>query len=242
MKRAKIFCFDFFKGGTSKTTAALEIGTGLAQRGFRVLLADLDPQGNLSDSLRAEDGLAGSYEVLEKGAAITACAAHREGFDLLQSNPKLIEINRKQGARNDLKKALEAVRADYDFILIDCPPAVTPITLAALDASDKVIVPVEASPFCVELLPEFLAVITPEKVGGILISLRRRTNVQDQCDKAIRILAKRAGVPVLKAEVRQCTKILEAQAKRVSIWEYAKSSNAAQDYSAVIDELLKVVK
>ncbi|HEV6968466.1 AAA family ATPase [Roseateles sp.] len=164
---AKIFCIANQKGGVGKTTTTVNLAAGLAQIGQRVLVVDLDPQGNATmgsgiDKRKLETTV---YDVLLESATIAEAKSHAEkaGYDVLGANRELagaevelVELERREAR---LKAALAAASADYDFILIDCPPSLSMLTLNGLCSAHGVIVPMQCEYFALEGLTDLVNTI-----------------------------------------------------------------------------------
>jgi chromosome partitioning protein len=164
---AKIFCIANQKGGVGKTTTAVNLAAGLAGHQQRVLLVDLDPQGNAtmgSGVEKAELDMS-VYQVLIGQATVAACVQRCEsaGYDVLPANRDLagaeIELVDLDERELRLKAALALVGAEYDFILIDCPPALSLLTLNGLCAANGVIVPMQCEYFALEGLSDLVNTI-----------------------------------------------------------------------------------
>ncbi len=164
---AKIFCIANQKGGVGKTTTTVNLAAGLAQIGQRVLVVDLDPQGNATmgsgiDKRKLETTV---YDVLLESASIAEAKARAEkaGYDVLGANRELagaevelVELERREAR---LKTALAEAGSDYDFILIDCPPSLSMLTLNGLCSAHGVIVPMQCEYFALEGLTDLVNTI-----------------------------------------------------------------------------------
>ncbi len=161
---AKIFCIANQKGGVGKTTTTVNLAAGLAQLGQRVLMVDLDPQGNATMgsgvdkrqlALSVYDVLLGAASVAEARVPASAC-----GYDVLGANRELagaeVELVTLEQRDQRLKMALAELGADYDFILVDCPPSLSMLTLNGLCAAHGVIVPMQCEYFALEGLTDLV--------------------------------------------------------------------------------------
>ncbi|RZU00864.1 ParA family protein [Rivibacter subsaxonicus] len=164
---AKIFCIANQKGGVGKTTTTVNLAAGLAQIGQRVLVVDLDPQGNATmgsgvDKRKLELSV---YDVLLESASIgeARTRAEKAGYDVLGANRELAgaEVELVELERRDrrLKGALAEIEADYDFVLIDCPPSLSMLTLNGLTSAHGVIVPMQCEYFALEGLSDLVNTI-----------------------------------------------------------------------------------
>ncbi|XAH23731.1 ParA family protein [Xylophilus sp. GW821-FHT01B05] len=169
---AKIFCVANQKGGVGKTTTSVNLAAGLAKVGQRVLLVDLDPQGNATmgsgvDKRALESSL---YEVLVDGVSIADARVRADrltesgcAYDVLGANRELagaeVELVDLEQREQRLKTALAAVASDYDFVLIDCPPSLSMLTLNGLCAAHGVIVPMQCEYFALEGLTDLVNTI-----------------------------------------------------------------------------------
>ena len=164
---AKIFCIANQKGGVGKTTTTVNLAAGLAKVGQRVLLVDLDPQGNatMGSGIDKRELELSVYDVLLESASVKEAAikADKCGYDVLSANRELAgaEVELVQLERRDqrLKNALAVVDADYDFVLIDCPPSLSMLTLNGLCAAHGVIVPMQCEYFALEGLTDLVNTI-----------------------------------------------------------------------------------
>jgi chromosome partitioning protein len=164
---AKIFCIANQKGGVGKTTTTVNLAAGLTKVGKRVLMVDLDPQGNatMGSNIDKRNMKLTVYDVLLESATIKEAKTHSTlcGYDVLGANRELagaeVELVDLERREMRLKKALEAVQADYDFVLIDCPPSLSMLTLNGLCAANGVIVPMQCEYFALEGLTDLVNTI-----------------------------------------------------------------------------------
>ena len=190
------------KGGVGKTTTAVNVAACIAAAGYETLVVDVDPQGNATVGLGVsrEEG-PGVYDVL--AGDVAACDAVRatavEHLSILASSPDLagatMELPRLAGSETRLREALEPLREDYAFILLDCPPSLGPLTVNALVAAERVIVPVQTEYFALEGLAgllDTLALIQRElnprlTVAGMLLTMHdARTKLAQDVEREVR--------------------------------------------------------
>ena len=189
------------KGGVGKTTTAVNVAACIAEAGYRTLLVDVDPQGNATTGLGLERVGPGLYDVL--GGAVTAGEAVRpsavERLDVLVSTADLaganVELPRLAGSENRLREALLDVRDAYAYVILDCPPSLGPLTVNALVAADRVIVPVQTEYFALEGLAgllDTLGLIRRElnprlTVAGMLLTMHDpRTKLAQDVEAEVR--------------------------------------------------------
>jgi chromosome partitioning protein len=164
---ARVFCIANQKGGVGKTTTAVNLSAGLAQIGQRVLLVDLDPQGNATtgSGIDKRSLTSGVYDVLLESATVEEARQRspKGGFDVLPSNRELagaeVELVGVERREKRLKQALDQVLAGYDFVLVDCPPSLSLLTLNGLCCADGVLVPMQCEYFALEGLSDLVNTI-----------------------------------------------------------------------------------
>jgi len=240
------------KGGTGKTTTAHALGAGLIWRANRVLFIDLDPQGNLSYILRADMDGSTSYEVLTGQATAKETIQHKPGGDIIPASPALsganLEVN-KTGKEYRLREALEPIRNDYDYIVIDTPPALSILTVSALTASDSVIIPAQADIFSLQGISQLYDTIQAIQQhsnpnlsikGILLIRHNTRAILSRDLTRVMSNMAQQMGTRVYDSVIREGIAIKEAQASQQDIYSYAPRANPTRDYIAFIDELLGI--
>ncbi len=189
------------KGGVGKTTTAVNVAACIAEAGYRTLVVDVDPQGNATTGLGGERSAPGLYDVL--GGEVPASEAVRPtdvaNLFLLVSTPDLagatMELPRLAGSEGRLREALAPVRETFDYVLLDCPPSLGPLTVNALVAADRVIVPVQAEYFALEGLAgllDTLGLVQRElnprlTVAGMLLTMHDpRTRLAQDVEQEVR--------------------------------------------------------
>lgn len=239
------------KGGTGKSTTAHALGQGLRAQGKRVLFIDLDPQANLSYTMRADQGGLSAYEVVTGRAKARDTVQRTDQGDMIPSSPHLsgadIE-NTQTGKEYRIKEALKPLQAEYDFCIIDTPPALGTLTVNALTAAAGVVIPVQAETYSIQGITQLYRTIEAVKqycnpalqVEGILITRHsgRAILSRDMAD-TIEATARQLGTQVFSTPIREGVAVKEAQAVRQPLHEYAPHSNPAQDYAAFITEYIQ---
>jgi chromosome partitioning protein len=245
-----VLVFAMQKGGVGKTTTTLNLGVNLAKRGKRVLLVDIDPQGNMTQGLGVNlDALEYSiYEVLlnpEQGTAFATIATDA-GVDLLPSTLDLAgaeaELAGQVGRELLLNEALKQTRDRYDYILIDSPPNLGLFTLNALAAADRVIVPMQVHVYAFKAMPKLEKTISLVRklnpqlaVGGIVITqYDRRTNLSHVIEQQTR---QAYGPLVFDTLIPLSTRLAEAPAAGKPISTYDPSSPGAVAYKKLAEEV-----
>ena len=239
------------KGGVAKTTTNLAIGGKLAADGARVLYIDLDPQMNLSTTLKAAtSGVASSLDVLTGDATIAEAAQGIGSYHVVPAsrlNGKADDLMSSVGKDYRLRKALSTVADDYDFAILDTPPALGTLTVNALTAADWVVIPPQADTYSLDGVTDLAATIeaireytNPDlKIGGILLTrYNPRTSMSRIIHEDAEAMAAELNTKVFRAWIREATAIKEAQAVKQSIFEYAPSAKVAYDYRFFIEELM----
>ena len=247
------------KGGTGKTSTSLFISYGLAFKGYKVLLIDLDSQADASFSTGISyDESKTSLEVVLKDisiqdAAIPIPTEEKAKLDLVPASSNLasldIQLVKRQliDAQYNLSEALKPVEGKYDFIIIDTPPAISMAVLNALTASDFVVVPTQADIYSLKGLGKLAGTIASIKkhsnpsieVSGILIGrYNYRTNFTKAITSMLQETSQRLNTKVFDTKIREAIAIKEAQGERTNIFDYAPKAKVTNDINHFIDELL----
>lgn len=251
----KTICCCLEKGGSAKTTTAHALAAGLARRekDNRVLLVDLDPQGNLTTCANVEIP-ATSADVITGDTAIADAVVPDGVGDILGADRGNAGLERKigdeLGREQRLKEALEEIADDYDWCVIDTPPALGLLTINALTASDWVVIPAQTDLFALDGIQSLGKTISTvqqysnpnlEIAGVLLTRYNGRTNLSKVAGAKAEELAEDIGTHVFETKIREGIAIREAQAVGEDIFTYAPKSNPAKDYAQWIDELLEEI-
>jgi chromosome partitioning protein len=247
--KAKVIVFANQKGGVAKTTTTLNLAVAFAERGHRVLCVDMDPQGNLTMSQGIDpDSLEKSmYDVLVYDTPIREVVRKRE-IDIACASIDLagaeIAMSTKIGRERSLEKAFKPIQEDYDFICIDTPPSLGLLTINALTAADKVIVPVQCEYLSMRGLIQLQNTmqmiqenLNPNvQIEGILPTLMDTRTVHAK--EAIEILEENFGDRVFASRIKKTIRFAEAPVKGMSVLKYDPDGMAAQSYRDLAKEVL----
>jgi chromosome partitioning protein len=249
VKTAEVFVFANQKGGVAKTTTTLNLAVAFAESGYRVLCIDLDPQGNLTmsqgiDPDKVEKSL---YDVLVNDMPISEIIVKRE-IDIAVASIDLagaeIAMSTKIGRERSLEKALKEVQGDYDFVCIDTPPSLGLLTINALTAADKVIVPVQCEYLSMRGLVQLQNTLrmiqenlNPDvRIEGILPTMLDSRTIHAK--EAVEILEENFGDLVFQSRIKKAIKFAEAPVKGASVLKYDSASSAASYYRDLAKEVL----
>ncbi len=246
---ALVYAFTNQKGGVAKTTTTVNLAAAFTERGLRVLAVDLDPQANLTMSQGIDpDSLEVSmYDVLVHGLPIKRVVKRRE-FDVACASIDLagaeIAMSTKIGRERALAKALKAVKDEYDYVFIDTPPSLGLLTINALTAADKVIVPVQCEYLSMRGLIQLqntLSMVKEElnpriEIEGILPTLVDTRTVHAK--EAIEILEENFGDRVFASRINKTIRFAEAPVKGMSVLKYDPDGKAAYAYRELAEEVL----
>ena len=253
---AKIITFANQKGGVGKTSTAHIVSIGLAKRGYKVLACDLDPQANLSSVLgvSGNDDLVSIYELFEGSCDVRdAIVTTLFGIDLLVGSLMMSGADRKYSATGDeykLKEALAEVKDEYDYIVIDTPPALGVMSLNALAATDYLVVVMTPDYFSGKGLDQFQQTVGTTKkylanpslkINGILLTRCDKTNISSIIDNDMSEAAKSLNTKIYNSRIRQAVALRESQYLEASLYDL-RSTTIRRDYDDFIDEMLEDIE
>ena len=248
---AQIIALANQKGGVGKTTTSVNLGAALAQAGQRVLLVDIDAQGNATSGsgIDKSELERDSYDVIVDGAPLHEVIVPTDNYDLVPATIQLsgaqIELADKKEREYRLKAALATVADDYDFILIDNPPALGLLTVNAFTAADAILIPVQTEFYALEGLGQLLNTIelvrqqfNPDlDIAGILLTMYDgRTNLAKQVAEEVRNYF---GDKVYETVIPRTVRLSEAPSYGQAIIDFDPRSVGAQVYTELAQEVLK---
>jgi chromosome partitioning protein len=249
----RTFCIANQKGGVGKTTTTVNLAAGLAQLGQRVLVVDLDPQGNATmgsgiDKRSLEPSV---YDVLLESASVAEARrpSSTGGYDVLGANRELagaeVELVGEQRRSERLRDALAAVRGEYDFVLIDCPPSLSLLTLNGLCSAHGVIVPMQCEYFALEGLTDLVntirqvhANLNPQLqiIGLLRVMFDPRMTLQQQVSDQLK---SHFGDKVFDAVIPRNVRLAEAPSYGQAGVVFDAASRGAQAYIAFANEVVE---
>jgi len=252
---ARVFCVANQKGGVGKTTTTVNLAAGLALAGQRVLMVDLDPQGNatMGSGIDKRALTLSVYDVLLESASVPEARVRSEkgGYDLLGANRELAgaEIELVQLERRDqrLRVALQAVAGDYDFVLIDCPPSLSLLTLNGLCSAHGVIVPMQCEYFALEGLSDLVNTIKQvhanlnrelQVIGILRVMFDPRITLQSQVSEQLKA---HFGDKVFDTVIPRNVRLAEAPSYGQPGVVFDPSSKGALAFVAFAQELVRRV-
>ena len=247
----RILAFVNQKGGVGKTTSAVNLAAALQKAGKKVLLCDFDPQANATSGLGVEKSAAAhsTYELVIDGFPAADAVIHTPYCDVLASNVALsgagVELVGMDAREYALKHALEPLRAQYDYIFIDCPPSLELLTLNALCAADQVLIPVQCEYYALEGLSDLMVTLRAVKkrlnptisIFGVLLTMYDgRQNLSIQSAEEVK---KYFNDKLYTAVIPRNVRLSEAPSYGMPIFEYDRFCKGAMAYKAVGEEFLR---
>ena len=245
----KIISIINHKGGVGKTTTTANLGGALTQKGYRVLLVDLDGQANLTMSVGLNSDLNETIYSSMKSGKDFPVYKNKEGLEIVPSCLDLSaiesELINEPGRELILKSLLANIRERYDYILIDCPPSLSLLSLNALTASDGIIIPMQAQYLAMRGMDKLVNIINKVKsrinpslsIYGILITMYDgRTNLNKSISE---VVEETFHGKVFSSYIRNNISLAEAQANGKDIFHYDSKCNGAADYMNLCNELTK---
>ena len=247
--QAKKIIFLNQKGGVGKTTTAVNVGSALAREGYKVLLVDLDSQGNMSSSVSADTSKPGIYEILAEEAGVSAVQTTPvEGLYCLSGGINMaglaVELVDAEEREFYLKNSLAMFDDQYDFIFADCPPALDLVTMNALCWTDYVVIPMQCEYFAMEGLNLLLRTVNSVKkrlnpglnVLGIVFTMySKRANLNNEVVEDISTYFKDL---VFETKIPRNVRLSEAPSHGLPINAYDNSCSGAKAYAALAKEVL----
>lgn len=250
---AKIIAVINQKGGVGKTTTVDAICSGLATKGCKVLSLDLDSQCNYTFTTGIPENAENNIlDILTRKTTIAKCIRNTDRGDVVPGSASLVAVDMmipfdSKDRLYRLREALEGIKNKYDYIVLDTPPGLGTLTLNALIAADLCVIPAQADIYSLQGVNQLAETISSVKAssnpklkvaGVLLVKYSGRTIISKDMAAALEKLVKKMDTKVFDAKIRECNPIREAQAVHQGIFQYAPKSNAVNDYSMFLLELL----
>lgn len=246
----KIIAIANQKGGVGKTTTCINLGCALRNRGKKILIVDCDPQGNCTSGLGVDKAsMPNVYSVLLGGAKVEDAVRYTPYCDVLPANKELsgatVELVEAENREFRLKEALEPLKNQYDYILLDCPPSLELLTLNALCAADSVLVPLQCEYFAMEGLNDLMTTVkltnkrlNPDlEIDGVVLTMYdSRTKLSEQVAAEIR---QYFGERVYDTTIPRNVRLSEAPSHGKPVMAYDRLSKGTRAYLRLASEFIK---
>lgn len=244
---SKVICISNHKGGVGKTTSTVNIGAGLNRLGKKVLLIDLDPQANLTQSLGITDQSPNIYGAI-KGEYKIKPIEIISGLDLVPSTLDLsgaeVELSGEAGREFILREVIEPVRSKYDYVIIDCPPSLGLLTINAFTAADLIYIPLQSQYLAIQGLSKLVQVIEKIKqrlnkgleIGGVFITQYDQRKVLNR--DVVSTIQGHFKDLVFETKIRDNVALAEAPTQGQDIFRYNPKSYGAEDYLSLCNEII----
>ena len=260
MANCKVIAVANQKGGVGKSTSVYCIGAGLAMDGKRVLLVDVDPQGDLTKMLGQRKPHELPHTLAEQMNAVVQHSAepehpeilhHHEGFDFVPANRSLsaVEVGLVNVMSREavLKRYLDGIKQDYDYVLLDCRPSLGMLVINALSASDYVLIPVQAEYFAAENMTELVNTvqsikrqINPKlKIGGVFMTMANETNFRKDIVASVKA-AYGKRLPIMQTVIPATVRLAEISIADHSIFKHEPKGRAAEAYRTLVKEVMDI--
>ena len=260
MAKTKVIAVANQKGGVGKSTTVFNLGAGLVANGKKVLLVDVDPQGDLTKMLglrKPNDLPLTLANVMSNivagvsGSEHPEIMQHHEGFDFVPGNRSLsaVEVSLVNAMSREtvLRQYINTVKNDYDYVLLDCRPALGMLVINALSASDYVLIPVQAEYFAAENMTELIGTvqsikrqINPKlKIGGVFMTMANDTNFRRDIVASVRE-AYGKHLPIMRTVVPDTVRLAEISTANRSIFKHEPKGKAADAYRTLVQEVMDI--
>ncbi len=247
MAKTKVVAVINQKGGTGKTTTTINLGSALSKLGKKVLLVDLDPQSNLSYSLAVASPEATLADVFLGNKSVNEVMVAKDKLWIVPGSNELVDIEISLVTQPEREKFLKNILAEakgFDYILIDCPPSLSVLTLNALTAAEEVLIPLQMEVLTLQGLDQIMNTVekvkktsNPKlKIKGIVVvmfDVRRKLSLE-----VLEYLRENVREKIFDSQIRLNVKLAEAPSFGTSVLDYDASSNGAKDYTALAAEYI----